>query len=915
MTQIQRVGLACLAICIVHGIPELLNAAPTCALVDSTKSPMTALLEARLLSRDDATWVERSQIDRILAEAELQTAFGAEGVAARSKLGQALKADLLVLLRSAKNPNPQGPALIECVVCETRAGLRLRTITIALEKEPEAAVRSLEEAIVQGLKKYSEKLEAIVAVPPFLSDDLGRESNYLQSAYAKLVEERLLVQPGLLVVELGEAQAIAKELALAGETSTTRFTKTPLHVVGRYRHDIVGNTKTMRLSLRLMKSETQLTLKGIKDLPPNEVPTWILKKTDELLPLLNLPDAGRSEDFSADKEAKVLAARARQFLKVGNWQEALSLFEASLLLRPDDSDVLRDSLIATTNIIPKLTAHIPSLEDVQRVIDVCDRGYELLERHLRMAPNLKIREQASDPEIVELNLEAYISNYVTDRDLSHDAPMAAEIDAALERARTRRTQTLLRIAYARAKAGFTDLRDHNAWDSRAVTYLPDKERFAAVLRVAEEWKDLPDLVPRLVRMTFNARAWMDDSPEFRELLRQLDASPRPILRAAGMTMLRRFEAGQQRKLEFEKKQDPQVAAELDPRLEKVALTIATDAWLTPTGSLTAFAGADLFYRNARLSAMRKPGLVQDLYQYHELNLHMAAVAYDGRYVWVAGRFPVVLLAVDDQGKAVQFTNEDGLPRLEERSELRLAPVAPGKICVIGNTGRSWAANVELAPSGGKKCEVFFEAREAVTTTEDSHKTNPHVVFTPTSVFALRSADKPGCLIYCGRRSVSSVISERPLLIDPIAKTARVAPFTCPAWDYGNERLVTQSSDTLYFYEYDPSAPTTPNLMRIRFPGGEKEKFVERCPEGWLALDQRGLHLIGKKWSVADLSTGKVTTLVESMPWFYLAAYGGTGIQGIDLATTNHLKYVFATTAYGPLVQTQKGQEVLYYRLK
>ena len=48
---------------------------PTTALIDSDGGAVAGLLEAQLLSNEGAKWVERTQIDRILKEQELQAAF------------------------------------------------------------------------------------------------------------------------------------------------------------------------------------------------------------------------------------------------------------------------------------------------------------------------------------------------------------------------------------------------------------------------------------------------------------------------------------------------------------------------------------------------------------------------------------------------------------------------------------------------------------------------------------------------------------------------------------------------------------------------------------------------------------------------------------------------------------------------
>ncbi len=95
---------------------------PSCALIAADSSPISTLLEARLLARDSEIWLERREIDRVLAEQELQAAFGAAGGADRAALGRLLKADVLVLLRSSVQ---NGQPCAELVVAESEGGLRL----------------------------------------------------------------------------------------------------------------------------------------------------------------------------------------------------------------------------------------------------------------------------------------------------------------------------------------------------------------------------------------------------------------------------------------------------------------------------------------------------------------------------------------------------------------------------------------------------------------------------------------------------------------------------------------------------------------------------------------------------------------------------------------------------------------------
>ena len=75
-----------------------------------------------------------------------------------------------------------------------------------------------------------------MAIPPFASRDLSYEHNYLQGAYAKIVEEALADRPGRLMVELAEARAVAEELATAGNETTVRRPP-PLYFLGEFRHE------------------------------------------------------------------------------------------------------------------------------------------------------------------------------------------------------------------------------------------------------------------------------------------------------------------------------------------------------------------------------------------------------------------------------------------------------------------------------------------------------------------------------------------------------------------------------------------------------------------------------------------------------------------------------------------------------
>src|SRR5262245_54950352 len=190
---------------------------PTAALVDQAGGVVAALLEAKLLEGSRAKWLERNDIKRMLEEQKIDAAFGSAGNKERLALGKLLKADLLVMIRRIPSSHEKGAELLECLVCETKQGLRLRTAYATSGQAERSAVQAFSDSFDAAIRKYHQTVNEIVGVPPLVCDNLSFDQNYLQPAYAKLIEQVLLEQPGVVVVELSEAQAIAHELAIAAD--------------------------------------------------------------------------------------------------------------------------------------------------------------------------------------------------------------------------------------------------------------------------------------------------------------------------------------------------------------------------------------------------------------------------------------------------------------------------------------------------------------------------------------------------------------------------------------------------------------------------------------------------------------------------------------------------------------------------
>src|SRR5262249_33564473 len=157
-----------------------------------------------------------------------------------------LKADILVMVRPVKDPKEQ---MLEVVVSETARGLRLSLQSVPITKDADADVAALLAVGKEGIKRHGEKVKEGGAVPPFVSQDLEFTHHHLMGAYAKLAEAEALDRKGVLVVELQEAEALAKEIALA-DAGAKLGRLLPVYLLGEYRHEGKGEQRTVTLKLR-----------------------------------------------------------------------------------------------------------------------------------------------------------------------------------------------------------------------------------------------------------------------------------------------------------------------------------------------------------------------------------------------------------------------------------------------------------------------------------------------------------------------------------------------------------------------------------------------------------------------------------------------------------------------------------------
>ena len=113
------------------------------------KSPLVAVLEARLSKEPNLILLERAEIEKILKEKMLQLTFEAEGSNARRQLGNMLGADVLLFAEKVSVPERTS---IRLRMVETRTGIILDDLLQA-SSDVDHDVESLVASIRPGLLK------------------------------------------------------------------------------------------------------------------------------------------------------------------------------------------------------------------------------------------------------------------------------------------------------------------------------------------------------------------------------------------------------------------------------------------------------------------------------------------------------------------------------------------------------------------------------------------------------------------------------------------------------------------------------------------------------------------------------------------------------------------------------------------
>ncbi len=853
--------------------PETSSEPLTCALIDVDQSALAGLVEAELIVRPSEEWLERTEISRLLEEKQLQLLLAAEAGDDRVSLGQTLKADVLVLLRTTKQ---EQKTMVELVVAETDQGLRLLTESFELGQNLEEHAAAVVQLVDQALAKARQKIRHVFAVPPFVSDDLTYEYEYLKSTYAKLLEQSLLDSPGVLIVELEEARAIANELALTSESGTIKRSL-PIYLLGQFRNEGKDDQRKVKLSLSVQQGAKELD-KLQTELSPDAVAVYLRDTAAKIAQTQGIPTA----KIDPSVEAEQLNKRAQQFIRLGDWAEAVGLLEASLMLHPDQPDKLAEAIKAAQHL--SYTYNASQLDELAKATELNRRSLYFLQRIAaigtleQVVPHITMLQQPS-------------RNVLLDHE---DASLLLKQQIELEAAfREEKREFSMQLAQRFAEAGDWD---SSGWIANmAWSKLTPEERYAKRLEWILEYQDRP-ATSRMVRMFTTGRYAVENlrTVEGRRFLTQLANHPdaNETVQQTANEFLEIIGKGPKvRKVVTNG--DPNNETQLT--FERFSLSYENQSgtqqelkWFD--GCVPVGDDIDLFYQYSGLFLFSEDGGLRQLWKAPP-NTYVKSISYDGKYIWLAAnvisKAAQVWVFDPKTEEGVQLLPADGLPLLSPDEipgsdffspTVALTTVGEGRAIVSGHIGRTWLADVRFDPGGRHQVNLFHEAKQIVAHGDSEvDPRNVNIAFQPTDMqfhWLLSDDPKRKQSVVIGRHCPVYQVTRYPLIVDLDDLSVRACEV---GWGTGSMRLpgsVTQNGAHYYIGPAPPKYDAV-SLIRVGLPDFRAEIVMPNVPEGHLIYRPDGeMHSVGMQWQRGRLEDGELKSF-GPVPWLFSNRYGAS----------------------------------------
>jgi len=330
-----RCGLLLVLACIIPSAYAAANPLPSSyarwaiiATGDGEAAAVRDLAYAELSDQPGIALVERDELAKVTNELLLTQALDPEGSASRLQLGAMLNADAVIVLQLL-GEGDQRTLRVVVVDCRQGTRLRLETLPWQAEKAPALAAHLCELAVILR-RQYAAGIQKIVGVPNFVSRSFSRDYDPLQAQYSELLQQVLLLEPGVAVIETDEAQAIGREMAIEGRQSLARVV--PLLVQGDFRVETpAGAPPTVSLTVKLADRTGAIATADSGPLALDEAPKWITTA----LPAKVTAGGVNAKPLSVDEQAQALSARGETFAVLGSYDQSIPLRECAVLLNPD----------------------------------------------------------------------------------------------------------------------------------------------------------------------------------------------------------------------------------------------------------------------------------------------------------------------------------------------------------------------------------------------------------------------------------------------------------------------------------------------------------------------------------------------------------------------------------------------------
>jgi len=816
---------------------------PVLAVVPSHQeglAPVTAFLEYELTQKKACSLVDRTEIDKVFREAEIQTLAGAEAVSQRSALGKQVGADVLVLLSMKTEPQPR----YEVVVSETAGGLRLGQFLLPVVDDPEGTARKIATLIDTPLQKATEPLKRVCAVPPFTSHDFSRELDYLQGAYASLLERLLLKQSGIRVVEIAEARALSDELALTGKRVERQL---PVYVKGEYRFETSNPSRQPFLKLTLTKGDEILGTREASGLPQEEALPFLQTSVQELL---GLKPEKNHRNLDLQQEHQTLSNMAKERFAMGQYEEAAQMAEASLLLKPDQPEIHHLAMSAYGRSGTRLEQDIPN------ALPSFNRAMVHLEHFLRQrhfngsdVPVFNSISQAFGPTV-------YMTNNA-DRETA---------EAVYVHRRRMRTMYVGVIRHKHDRGTLNDsflnmiftrwLFEHQMYNETLRDNLA--KRLSVVPMLLGPGVRNPERYLReLVRFGLTEHTKKTQIEDYTWFLNRLETFDHPDVKDLVANERKRLTVVASSPPRRHVWPTPTATPELSGPAEVAFSPIQfMDERGTPLrsfkleGIMPCGNGVDLVWGHhatrKQVYLMERPGhlrMIATLGGHHSFG----QAAFDGTYAWIPVRGPesMVLAIHPATGSVVRFIREDGVPAFEWAAS---ASIGRGRLCLAGAFGpqtgrRAFVAVLEISDDQVKKVRTIHEATRQLMPDRPAREQfqNPDLSFVPKFMVSVPGVTEGTTRVLLGRSLPGSQGLYPTMLIDPDGADVHV--MTTQLESHIILRYVS-------FHEHNVYYTTRRGLRRIGIDSPDRDAVRELPEEGSVFFYEDQFHLVGIDWWTA-----------------------------------------------------------------